>query len=66
MIKLRSRRPLAKPADPGRAASEVRGSEIGTAIGRELKALFDNVAAEPIPDKFRQLLDELERKSGKA
>jgi hypothetical protein len=39
---------------------------LGTEIGRELRALYDRVVAEPVPDKLRQLLDELERKSGKA
>jgi hypothetical protein len=31
-------------------------------IGRHLKIMFDAVANEPIPEKLRQLLDELERK----
>ena len=30
-------------------------------LGRRLRALFDNVAEEPIPDKLLQLLDTLEQ-----
>jgi hypothetical protein len=57
------------PDDPEPRArsgpSGSKGNEIGDAIGRQLKSLFDDVAAEPVPDKLRELLDELERKSGK-
>jgi hypothetical protein len=48
------------------APSGPAGSEIGDAIGRRLRALFDSVAAEPVPERLRELLDELERKAGKA
>jgi hypothetical protein len=34
-------------------------------IGRELRVMFDDVVAEPIPDKFRALLEELERSKPK-
>lgn len=34
-------------------------------IGRELRAMFDGVVAEPVPEKFRELLEELERKKPK-
>ncbi len=65
MIKLRPRRPSVTPGAPGSSTSGRKGSELGAEIGRELRALFDSVVAEPVPDAFRQLLDELERKSGK-
>ncbi|GGE19594.1 hypothetical protein GCM10011390_43550 [Aureimonas endophytica] len=32
-----------------------------TAIGRKLKAFYDDVASEPIPDRFLSLLDALDR-----
>ena len=35
-------------------------------IGRQLKALFDEVAAEAIPQRLRSLLEELERKQSKS
>ena len=31
-------------------------------IGRQLRAVYDEVANEPVPDKFIDLLNELERK----
>ena len=31
-------------------------------IGRQLRAVYDEVVNEPVPDKFVQLLEELERK----
>lgn len=34
-------------------------------IGRELRAMFDDVVAEPIPEKLRALLEELERSKTK-
>jgi hypothetical protein len=33
-------------------------------IGRQLRGIFDEVVTQPVPDKFRKLLDELERKQG--
>jgi hypothetical protein len=31
-------------------------------IGRQLRAVYDAVANEPVPDRFLKLLEELERK----
>jgi hypothetical protein len=30
-------------------------------LGRKLKATYDDLVGQPVPDKFHQLLDELER-----
>jgi hypothetical protein len=36
-------------------------------IGRQLRAVYDEVVSEPVPYRFRKLLEELERKqSGEA
>jgi hypothetical protein len=32
------------------------------ALGRELRRMFDNVAREPIPDEFSDLLSKLDQK----
>lgn len=39
-----------------------QGAELGnsSAIGRRLKAYYDDVAAEPVPDRFLSLLDALD------
>jgi hypothetical protein len=34
-------------------------------IGRQLEALFDAVVAQPLPEKLRKLLADLERKQSK-
>jgi hypothetical protein len=58
------------PDDPagalesGAESAGTMGSELGDAIACRLKALFDSVAAEPVPDRLRRLLEELERKAG--
>jgi hypothetical protein len=35
-------------------------------IGRQLRGIFDEVVTQPVPEKFRRLLDELERKQSAA
>ena len=34
-------------------------------IGHQLKAMFDEVVTQPVPDKLRRLLEDLERKQSK-
>jgi anti-sigma factor NepR-like protein len=34
-------------------------------IGRQLKAMFDEVVEEPVPPKLKELLEELERNKPK-
>lgn len=45
------------------AANEGDPSGLGTssAIGRRLKAYYDDVASEPVPDRFLMLLDALDK-----
>jgi hypothetical protein len=65
MIKQLTRRPPPTPPATPKAAAPSRGVELSEQIGRELRAMFDEVVAEPVPEKFRQLLEELERRTGK-
>jgi len=44
------------------AATVALGPELQAHIGRQLRAVYDEVAQQPVPDRFLQLLDELERK----
>jgi hypothetical protein len=53
-----------KPKPSDKAAP--RFATVNEHIGRELRALFDGVVAEPVPEKFRQLLEQLERKRAKS
>lgn len=74
MIKPLTRRAsAASPAAPDEAVAKPQASDKGNdegngineRIGRELRAMFDGVVAEPVPEKFRELLEELARKSRK-
>ena len=58
--------------DPNREDDAVQDSHAGreapagdlgvsSAIGRKLKAFYDDVASEPVPDRFLALLDALDR-----
>jgi hypothetical protein len=38
---------------------------IQTEIGKHLRAIYDDVISEPVPSKFMDLLEQLERSSGK-
>jgi hypothetical protein len=40
-------------------------AELGDQIGHRLRDMFNDVVTEAVPEKFRQLLEELERKSSK-
>ncbi len=77
MIKQRPYRPSATPPTaaptpatgtdkPTTGKDEAKGIELGKQIGHKLKAMFEDVVAEPVPEKFRALLEDLERKSGKS
>src|SRR5262245_60523384 len=64
MIKRRPSRPRARPplAAPEALKGEPKAAEIGERIGHNLRAMFADVVAEPVPERFRALLGELERK----
>jgi hypothetical protein len=48
----------AVPSDRGGAQVD---SRIQTEIGKHLRAIYDDVINEPIPSKFMELLEKLER-----
>jgi hypothetical protein len=51
--------------DPAASAKEPPrdgASAIRERIGRELRAMFEEVVAQPVPEKLRKLLEELARK----
>jgi hypothetical protein len=35
-------------------------------IGRQLRAVYDDVLNQPVPDRFRELMDKLDEKLGDA
>jgi hypothetical protein len=53
------------PAGPAQDPPGAADSAIQQHIGRGLRAIFEEVVAQPVPDKLRKLLDELARKQSK-
>jgi anti-sigma factor NepR-like protein len=51
---------------PTTSRGEADAAQLGERIGQKLKSMFDDLVAEPVPEKFQRLLEELERKSGKS
>lgn len=40
----------------------ILGADLQAHIGRQLRAVYDEVVGEAVPDRFLRLLEELERK----
>lgn len=51
-------------AGPQPAGGARLGTEVEAVIGRRLKALYDDVVNAPVPDRFMQLLAQLEQAQG--
>jgi hypothetical protein len=65
MIKRHSCGPTATPSTaPEQGQVRPKDAEIRERIGHELRSLFEDVVGEAVPERFRRLLEELERKSG--
>ncbi len=45
----------------GVAAKAKHGVDFGDVIGKELQNLYDDVIAQPVPDRFLSLLNQLEK-----
>lgn len=46
---------------PGREAAAF-GSDLQSSIGRQLRSMYNDLLQEPVPDRFLQLLSDLEGK----
>jgi hypothetical protein len=54
--------PTPKKPKPTKPPKDRKAAELSEHIGKELRAMFQDVVAEPVPEKFQKLLEELERK----
>jgi hypothetical protein len=54
--------PQAKPQEGSSAVRSGIDAEVQAHIGRQLRAVYDDVANEPVPDRFLRLLRELDKK----
>lgn len=57
-----------RPARPGRAARaaaprKCAGEDVQAQIGIQLRTVYEKLLAEPVPDRFLKLLEELDRSS---
>lgn len=52
--------PGGKAPGKGKPMGSPRSNEMGEQIGRELRGLYDDVVAQPVPDRFLDLLNRLE------
>ena len=64
MTKPKSKAPQVPPK-PGASNDSDKAAKLSEHIGRELRSMFDGVVAEPVPDRFRELLEALEKKQSK-
>jgi hypothetical protein len=44
-----------------RTTARMRNVDFGDAIGKELQTLYDDLVAQPVPDRFLNLLNQLEK-----
>lgn len=54
-----------QPEGAGKPGKPDKAAQVNEHIGKELRSMFDDVVAEPVPDRFRELLDQLEQKQSK-
>ena len=50
--------------DEGTSALRPVSADMQQFIGRQLRAVFDDVAKQPVPDRFLELMKQLDSKTG--
>ncbi|GGH26907.1 hypothetical protein GCM10007036_35070 [Alsobacter metallidurans] len=51
----------------GRAAPDAPvafDADVNAQIGRQLRSIYDSVVSQPVPDRFLELLNQLDSKTG--
>jgi len=56
--------PTTPETGPASEQAKKRTPNVKDHIGRQLRALYDEVAAQPVPDRFMELLNRLDVKNG--
>ncbi len=51
-------------AAPGPKSTPRLKPQVQEHIGRQLRAVYDDVLKQPLPDRFRELMDKLDKKVG--
>lgn len=52
------------PAGQAPAEAPALQPNVQDHIGRQLRALYDDVLGQPVPDRFRELMERLDRVQG--
>jgi hypothetical protein len=61
----RAKPPQGQAAEPKSPDTE-KAAQLSEYIGQELRSMFDDIVSEPVPERFRELLEELQKKRPKA
>ena len=51
-------------SEAAKGTRPVIGADVHAYIGRQLRAVYDDVAKQPVPDRFLDLIRQLEVKTG--
>ncbi|PSC05256.1 hypothetical protein SLNSH_10115 [Alsobacter soli] len=46
------------------APAEAFDADVHAQIGRQLRSIYDSVVSQPVPDRFLELLNQLDTKTG--
>jgi hypothetical protein len=52
-----------QPQDHTSVLPQAMGLDVQAHLGRQLRAVFEDMAKQPVPDRFLELLNALERKT---
>ncbi len=69
---MKASRPSTEPpaADRGSQDRETSSNrmkpQVQEHIGRQLRAVYDDVLKQPLPDRFRELMEKLDQKMGES
>ncbi len=54
-----------QPAGPAPTSARLlSGADVHAYIGRQLRAVYDDVAKQPVPDRFLDLIKQLDARTG--
>ena len=53
----------ARPSGHANAANAT--ADMQALLGQQLRAVYDDIAKQPVPDRFIELMEQLDRKAGK-
>lgn len=49
------------PPDEGTSKPDLETADMQAFIGRQLRAVYDDIAKQPVPDRFLELMQQLDK-----